>query len=110
MEPMPENRSWLNRIAKAHLLELDIVPDPEKLYFLQLMQWGLGRERFQGDPALRPALISAFKELCDEEPELAQKKLFAPKQAGQPERAPNLRADAEDLANELLGFLLDQLP
>ena len=108
MEPIPENRSWLNRIAKAHLLASDTVPDPEKLYVLQLMQWGLGRERFQGDLALRPKLTVALKELSNETPEAVQKKLFAPIQPDQPERTPNLRADAEDMANELLRFLLDQ--
>ena len=40
-EFLPENRQLLNQLAKRLLLQLGDPPLPDKLYLLQLAQWGL---------------------------------------------------------------------
>lgn len=109
METIPENLNWLNRIAKAHLLGMGVRPDPATLYMLQLMQWGLKREWYQGDPAVRDTLLKTVESLKTQAPEAALQMVLKSSQPQAEQRHPNLRADADDLANQLLKFLAEEL-
>lgn len=44
-EYLPENERPVNQAAKKALRQVNLKPDPEDLYLLQLMEWGLEKKK-----------------------------------------------------------------
>jgi hypothetical protein len=103
-EKIQENNLRVNRASKKALAELKQVINPEQLYCLQMMTWGLDLIDDQDG-----RLKSTVQEMPSWKPENAMKYLTT--MDGQPISPVNWSKvkDPEDLALELLSTLNDQL-
>ncbi len=88
-EPLPENRQLLNQQAKRLLAQTGDPPTPDKLYLLQLAQWGLlEADDLEVDPRLRDDLEDALARLLAGPQARAWKWLVYPDGPREPRLAP----------------------
>ena len=108
-EPLPENKSLLNRQSKNALKQLKVPPDPYFLYSLQLGEAAIEKALFQ---PRGPALLESIQLMYGWKPKDAQQYLEQNAQ-GDPTnlypRTPGKPPNPEDLAAAILGEIEQKL-
>ena len=108
-EPLPENKSILNRQSKVALKQLKVSPDPYYLYSLQLGEAAIDKGLFLPRD---PALLESIQLMYGWKPANAQRYLERDFQGEEIElfpRTPGKKPNPEDLAAAILGEIESKL-